>query len=178
MPKKRLLTINGRTQSLAAWAREAGVTPGCLHARLKLGIPLARAIEPGDGRSSAEVRFRMSEARRGNLNPQWKGGRTPEEKAEYAREWRQRNESYVRDREYQKRFGITLGDYERMLEAQGGVCLLCRKACVRGRLCVDHCHESKAIRGLLCRVCNLAIGIVRDDPEWMKRARDYLAGKK
>lgn len=40
----RLLTFNGRTQFLRAWAREVGISPLTLTARLRLGWPLGRAL--------------------------------------------------------------------------------------------------------------------------------------
>lgn len=178
MPAIRLVTINGRIQRLSDWARESGMTTGRLYARLKLGIAPEKAILPEDFRRSKENRLRLSQSRIGILNPYWKGGSTPESRANYCREWRKKNESYVRDREYQKRFGITLEEYEKMLIDQHGVCCLCGRECHRGRLAVDHCHTTGKIRGLLCRKCNIAIGLVNDDPEWMKKAEVYLANKK
>lgn len=177
MPQKRFITIGDRTMRLCDWAREAGITPGCLHARLRLGIPPEIAVRPGDGRSREEVRFQLSEARRGNLNPMWRGGATPEKKAAYGRAWRKRNEGRVRDREYKKRFGITLDEYERMLAAQGGLCAVCGGRCRRGRLSVDHCHKTGRVRGLLCRSCNIILGLMQDNPEWLRQAEVYLAGK-
>jgi len=104
----------------------------------------------------------------------WKGGKTPEQKAEYLREWRRKNESYVRDREYQKRFGITLKEYERLIAKQEGVCAICHAVPGRRRLEVDHCHSTGRVRGLLCEVCNRAIGLFEDDPTLLMSAVRYL----
>ena len=41
-------------------------------------------------------------------------------------------------------------------------------------LYVDHCHQTKAIRGLLCHKCNIALGHMNDDPEQLERAANYL----
>ena len=97
--------------------------------------------------------------------------------ATYLREWRQKNESYVRDREYRKRFGITLAEYEDLLKVQNGLCAICKQPCKRGRLAVDHNHATGEVRGLLCRLCNLILGMLEDNPEWLKTAEAYLAGK-
>ena len=64
------------------------------------------------------------------------------------------------------RYGIDLPDYERILAEQGGVCAVCKqppskhntRAHWNGKLCVDHCHDSEKVRGLLCNDCNLAVG--------------------
>lgn len=57
-----------------------------------------------------------------------------------------------------RKFGITPEDYATMLEAQGGVCLICQAPPKKHRLAVDHDHATGAIRGLLCSKCNSALG--------------------
>ena len=57
------------------------------------------------------------------------------------------------------KYGITSDEYEQMLENQKGKCAICRisfsseKSKTR-RICVDHCHSCKMVRGLLCFQCN------------------------
>lgn len=68
--------------------------------------------------------------------------------------------------------GLTVDDYERMVAAQAGCCLICGD--VPARLYVDHDHDTGAIRGLLCNLCNRAIGQLRDDPAILRRAADYI----
>ena len=41
-------------------------------------------------------------------------------------------------------------------------------------LYVDHCHETKKIRGLLCHQCNVALGHMNDDPQRLEKAISYL----
>lgn len=74
-----------------------------------------------------------------------------------------------------REFGITVEQYNLMLESQGGVCYLCRNPDPDGKkLAVDHCHTHGNIRGLLCRACNTGIGLLRDSPELLRRAADYI----
>lgn len=72
--------------------------------------------------------------------------------------------------------GITEEQYDALLAAQDGVCAICGgvETNRNGFLNVDHCHDSKVIRGLLCEPCNLAIGIMRDDPARLRAAAAYL----
>lgn len=47
MPKPQLqLTLNGKTQSIAAWSRETGINEPTIRARLADGWPTARALTP------------------------------------------------------------------------------------------------------------------------------------
>lgn len=75
-------------------------------------------------------------------------------------------------------YGITQADYDRMFAEQGGVCAICRKPQHHSRfsnLCVDHCHKTGAVRGLLCSSCNRAIGYLGDDLDRLQAAIRYLA---
>lgn len=61
-----------------------------------------------------------------------------------------------KDRRLWSRYGITLVEYNKMLEAQSYMCALCPKKHSEQRpLNVDHSHEDPCIvRGLLCITCN------------------------
>jgi hypothetical protein len=66
--------------------------------------------------------------------------------------------------------------------AHNGLCDICGQrpeardptARASKRLCIDHDHETKKFRGLICRPCNLAIGNMRDNPAWLIEAANYL----
>lgn len=73
-------------------------------------------------------------------------------------------------------YGISEAQYESLLLVCGGVCEACGKPDEYGnKLCVDHCHKTDAIRGILCRKCNVALGLVGDDQETLKRMIAYLS---
>ena len=77
-----------------------------------------------------------------------------------------------------KKYGITIDDYNRMLEQQGGTCAIC-PAVVSGHnmtddLLVDHCHSTNKVRGLLCADCNLMLGCINDNVELLEKAVLYL----
>lgn len=81
-----------------------------------------------------------------------------------------------REYEYKRKYGITIAEYEDMFSQQGGVCWICQSECQRGeRLSVDHCHTTGAVRGLLCRRCNVGVGYFDDDPARFLRAAQYLS---
>jgi hypothetical protein len=85
-------------------------------------------------------------------------------------------------------YGITVADYQRMLEAQNGRCALCgtddpsrgnRGYAKRARevFDIDHCHVTGKVRGLLCTRCNRLVGLAGDSAETARRLVSYLAGK-
>lgn len=74
-----------------------------------------------------------------------------------------------------KKLGVSDADYEMLLEASDYACWICdRPERTTGRrLAVDHDHLTGAVRGLLCTSCNIRLGSARD-PEWLRRAAEYL----
>jgi len=60
----------------------------------------------------------------------------------------------ARERYLQKKYGLTLTDYDGMLTRQDGLCAICRKPPKKIRLAVDHDHKTGKVRGLLCGFCN------------------------
>jgi len=77
-----------------------------------------------------------------------------------------------RDGERAGRYGLTLAEYRALQVRQGNVCAICRKP-VRV-LCIDHCHITGRVRGLLCPKCNSALGFCNDDPRLLRAALAYL----
>ena len=75
-----------------------------------------------------------------------------------------------------REFGMTQEDYDSMLAAQGGGCAICgtQKGWAGKQLAIDHCHETGAVRGLLCDRCNTGIGKFEDSPELLQKAAAYL----
>jgi hypothetical protein len=80
-----------------------------------------------------------------------------------------------RDSYYRRTFGMSADEFDAMLEAQGGVCALCGERPEReASLHVDHCHETGAVRGILCLSCNQGLGKFRESAELLERAAAYL----
>lgn len=86
-----------------------------------------------------------------------------------------------RERHLRARFGLTVAEYTAMHDAQGGVCAICRQEETHTRstgrtdfLAVDHDHKTGAVRGLLCRGCNMGIGNLKDNPTLLLAAVGYL----
>lgn len=63
-------------------------------------------------------------------------------------------------------------DFRKLFEAQGSICAICGSD--SGTFGVDHCHNTGAVRGILCRQCNAGLGMFRDSPDRLRRAIEYL----
>lgn len=79
--------------------------------------------------------------------------------------------AYDRDRQRSKRYNITPEQYDGLNVAQNGRCAICERP---RPLCVDHDHDTGAVRGLLCQKCNKGIGLLDDDPNVLIRAMEYV----
>lgn len=70
-----------------------------------------------------------------------------------------------------KRYGITMQEFDGLLEQQGSLCPICLK---RPAVHVDHDHSTGNVRGILCEMCNGGLGQFRDNPATIERAIEYL----
>ena len=82
-----------------------------------------------------------------------------------------------------KKYGLSLEEFNIMLEKQNGVCSICKDSNRNNkRLSIDHDHLccpsgqscGRCVRGLLCSKCNLVLGNAIDNPEILKSAIEYL----
>jgi len=102
----------------------------------------------------------------------------------YQREWqkkrRLKNNLYQKNKDLKKIYGIGIDWFNEQYKLQNGLCMICDQpetAIIRGRkisLAVDHCHDTGKVRCLLCRSCNNAIGMLKHDPNILRKAAEYL----
>lgn len=99
--------------------------------------------------------------------------------AAHAKAWRERNPDATRITNLRK-MGLTVEQYEERLEAQGGVCAICKQPPpTEKRLCVDHDHNccpgvgscGACVRGLLCDTCNTRLAWFE---KFAREATDYM----
>ena len=100
---------------------------------------------------------------------------------EYQKDYKQREgaKADALRRHLWKYYKMTPSEFNELWEAQSGKCAICDVAMApRGRAhnsaAVDHNHENGAVRGLLCRNCNAGIGYLKDDPDRLIAAAEYL----
>lgn len=94
---------------------------------------------------------------------------------------------------FQRKYGMSLEERDRMLEEQDYKCAICnskvkfRDKPVHGKsdlpkiqdnigtyAVIDHCHESETIRGVLCGHCNVGLGAFKDNIKSLRNAIKYL----
>lgn len=82
----------------------------------------------------------------------------------------------ARDLRLRREFGITLKEYNDVLEHQKHRCAVCKRSVrdFKNSLAVDHCHTTGLLRGLLCWKCNKLIGVSGDDAKKLENASIYL----
>lgn len=91
------------------------------------------------------------------------------------REYYYNNKDNVKDTYLRTNYRITLEDYNFLLEKQNEKCKICNNECPTGKsLAVDHNHETRKVRGLLCKNCNIGLGMFFDNIDFLESAVVYL----
>lgn len=106
--------------------------------------------------------------------------KTPEELAKHAaymRVWHQRNPRKTKSYQLKRLYGLTLEDFDAMLESQGGVCGCCGNEFStqhKRDMMVDHDHGTGRFRGIVCAKCNYILGRHGHDIAILHKAVAYL----
>lgn len=105
-------------------------------------------------------------------NPNYRRVRDPNKVKEY----RSSDPLYKRKFQLQKVYGLSWDEYQELYNAQKGTCPICFGflELTSPDTVVDHCHNTGKIRGLLCRKCNMALGLFSDNIQNLNRAAKYL----
>ena len=92
-------------------------------------------------------------------------------------------EAYLKSH-LKRTYNITLEDYQALLAIQNYQCAICKidgdyRSWKDGRqqripFCVDHCHNTGQVRGLLCNKCNVAIALLNENINSLTNAINYL----
>lgn len=94
-------------------------------------------------------------------------------KAEYNRRYNLQNQEAIKNNRYIYKYNITLEEFRCMVAQQGGRCRVCDEQ--EGEsLHIDHNHATGEIRGLLCKSCNMALGLFNDDAKSLQGAINYI----
>jgi hypothetical protein len=100
------------------------------------------------------------------------------------RSYAAKNPEAAKDSRLKRYYNLSLEQFYEMLRTQKGLCVLCKApvGVSKGDCAVDHNHEccpgekscGTCVRSILCNRCNLGLGSLRDSPEVLRRAADYV----
>lgn len=100
-----------------------------------------------------------------------------------ARQPRKDIKLYQRGWNLKKKYGITNEEFDLLWITFKGRCAICNNilempSSGKGQnlksVCVDHDHKTGNIRGLLCSGCNKGLGLFKDDPLILVKAKEYV----
>lgn len=100
-----------------------------------------------------------------------------ENETQYVETWQKQVEVRKKEgafsRKRAQKYGLTVEELKKLLEDANGLCTICRNPPHRW-LVIDHCHRSNEVRGVLCELCNQALGLFKDDISSLENAIKYL----
>jgi hypothetical protein len=81
------------------------------------------------------------------------------------------------------KYGLTLEEFDLLWIIARGNCSICEQPLImptksKGQplnaVAIDHDHSTGNVRGLLCNACNKGLGLFKDDPVRLNKAKEYL----
>lgn len=76
-----------------------------------------------------------------------------------------------------RKYGLSKEEYLQLIDKQDNCCAICRDEFTETNLpCVDHItvNGKVIVRGILCYLCNLALGYLKEDVEIVRTACSYM----
>ena len=89
-------------------------------------------------------------------------------------EWKQQNPDYHVTYNLQHKYGLTKHQHNEMISKQNNCCAICKLSFSETKPFVDHNHTTGKVRDLLCHHCNAGIGHLRENPDILRAAIEYL----
>lgn len=142
--------------------------------RKLLMIAKWKALHQEKVRAGARSYYERNKEKMKEYSRNWQRA-NKEQFQEYSRKWRIKNKERMRDLQAKWNYNLTLGQINEQFEAQHRQCAICKKLMNKPR--IDHCHKTKAFRGILCHNCNVILGLAHDSPEILRNAAIYLEKK-
>jgi hypothetical protein len=94
--------------------------------------------------------------------------------ANYARRAYKKNPRRFTARQVKSQYGLTIEQLDAMILERQGRCDICNEP---SRLHIDHDHKTGKVRGLLCRDCNVMLGLAKDNCNVLMKSVEYLKGR-
>jgi hypothetical protein len=126
--------------------------------------------------SSKNIQYSYCKECQSVITKQWRIDNIEKVKQKAKLKFQNLSKESKRNSKYLNRYGITLQNFIDMEVEQKGLCAICGNppSGKKKVLCVDHCHDTGKVRGLLCDDCNNLLGRAKDKIEHLLSAVEYL----
>jgi hypothetical protein len=108
------------------------------------------------------------------INAERRARRNPEKESNRWQHYAETRRGILQARNRQRKYGISMGAFNLMCLQQRGRCAICEALPIKKALDVDHDAVTRQIRGLLCQLCNKALGAFKHDIVFLRAAIEYL----
>lgn len=134
---------------------------------------------PDEARKLTLEYYAANKERMSEQNKVWSQNNNDKMK-QYKRAYCARNPEKLKKKRLCKKYNLKPEEYDVLMEKAGNICPICEvdfdwvnrhKA---NRPCIDHCHKTGKVRGVICGQCNAAIGQLNDDTKRLERAMWWL----
>tara|TARA_R110001632_G_scaffold70241_1_gene163687 strand:+ start:4076 stop:4459 length:384 start_codon:yes stop_codon:yes gene_type:complete len=93
--------------------------------------------------------------------------------SEWQKEYRKNNKELIRLQAAARTYNITIeAAYELYSIKECGICN--RDILNNKSKCIDHCHTTGKVRGILCTQCNTGLGMFKDNKEFLTNAIKWI----
>lgn len=103
--------------------------------------------------------------------------RNPDRRKAYNKKWYWENRDIALETakkgRYLREYGITYDAALEMLEKQNFLCEICDKEITEKTMVVDHCHDQKRVRSILCNLCNISLAPIEREG-FLEKALAYI----
>jgi hypothetical protein len=98
-----------------------------------------------------------------------------EKRRAWHKKYRDANPGWHKKGSLKFHYGMSLEDYDSMLQSQDNKCASCGTELIQGKNAnIDHNNITGQIRGVLCVNCNLALGHLKEDWNRIVKLSTYI----
>lgn len=111
------------------------------------------------------------------FNTLWKNNPNDytEKRKQYYRDNKEKHQARNFKNSIRSKYRLSIEEYQRMLSDQKNQCAICGITFGKERNklpCIDHSHQTNKVRALLCRKCNISLGLIESG--FSEKANKYL----
>lgn len=92
-----------------------------------------------------------------------------------SKEWKTKNKEKIFFGGIKSRYGLTEDQYKELVKHQNNCCAICGiDSPTKKGWCVDHCHKTNKVRGILCSNCNSLLGFAKENIKTLEFSILYI----